>query len=144
MSIFSPPSSLTMSETRVPRVPMQAPTASTSGLWDITAIFVLEPASRATALISTVPSKNFRHFLLKQAADKIRVRAGDDGLRALFGLLNVYNVDLYVVAFLDVFGTDLLSLRQNGFCLADLQGQRTGLRVYTLYKGADGVPDGDP
>ena len=81
--------------------------------------------------------ENFRHFLFKQAADKIRVRAGDDGLRALFGLLNVYNVDLYVVAFLDVFGTDLLSLRQNGFCLADLQGQRAGLRVYALYKGAD-------
>ena len=27
-----------------------------------------------------------------------------------------------------IFGTDLLSLRQNGFCLADLQGQRAGLR----------------
>lgn len=52
--------------------------------------------------------ENFRHFLFKQAADKIRVRAGDDGLRALFGLLNIYNVDLYVVAFLDVFGADLL------------------------------------
>lgn len=42
-----------------------------------------------------------------------------------------------MVAFLDVFGADLLSLRQNGFCLADLQGQRAGLRVYALYKGAD-------
>lgn len=79
--------------------------------------------------------ENFRHFLFKQAADKIRVRAGDDGLRALFGLLNVYNVDLYVVAFLDVFGADLLSLRQNGFCLADLQGQRTGLRGLRALQG---------
>ena len=56
MSIFSPPSSSTISETRLPRVPMQAPTASTSGLWLITASLVREPASRDTALISTVPS----------------------------------------------------------------------------------------
>ena len=51
---------------------------------------------------------------------------------------NVYNVDLYVVAFLDVFGTDLLvpsakwllPCRSSGTCAPVL-------RVYALYKGAD-------
>ncbi len=56
ISIFSPPSSATMRFTRMPFAPMQAPTASTSGLWLCTAILVREPASRETALISTVPS----------------------------------------------------------------------------------------
>ena len=56
ISIFSPPSSSTMLETRLPRAPMHAPIASTSGLWLITASFVREPASQETALISTVPS----------------------------------------------------------------------------------------
>jgi hypothetical protein len=42
--------------TRAPLGPMQAPTASTSESLLQTASFVLEPASRETALISTVPS----------------------------------------------------------------------------------------
>ena len=57
MSIFSPLSSSTMVFTRWPRGPTQAPMGSTLGSADQTASLVREPASRATDLISTVPSK---------------------------------------------------------------------------------------
>ncbi len=56
-SIFSPLSSRTTELTRVPFRPTHAPTGSTLGSLDLTAIFVLEPASLAMALISTVPSR---------------------------------------------------------------------------------------
>ena len=56
MSIFSSFSSCITARTRCPIGPMQAPFADTSGLCDSTAILVRWPASRATALISTVPS----------------------------------------------------------------------------------------
>ena len=56
MSIFSPRSSLTTCRTRAPRAPTQAPTGSTLGSFDHTAIFVRWPGSRAQALISTTPS----------------------------------------------------------------------------------------
>ncbi|MPN19764.1 hypothetical protein SDC9_167136 [bioreactor metagenome] len=56
MSIFSPRSSLTMALTLAPFMPTHAPTGSTSGSLDHTAIFVLLPASRAMLLISTIPS----------------------------------------------------------------------------------------
>ena len=45
-----------MAATREPLGPMQAPTGSTSGFLLQTAILVRLPASRETALISTVPS----------------------------------------------------------------------------------------
>ena len=45
-----------MAFTLAPFKPTQAPTGSTSGLFDHTAIFVLEPASLEILLISTVPS----------------------------------------------------------------------------------------
>ena len=57
MSIFSPPSSLTIVATRPPRGPTQEPMGSTLGSEDQTAILVRLPASRAIDLISTVPSK---------------------------------------------------------------------------------------
>ena len=56
MSIFSPRSSLTTMRTRAPRAPTQAPTGSTLGSLDQTAILVRWPGSRAQALISTMPS----------------------------------------------------------------------------------------
>ncbi len=56
MSIFSPRSSFTTALTLEPLTPTQAPTASTSGSFDHTAIFVRFPASLAIALISTIPS----------------------------------------------------------------------------------------
>ena len=56
MSIFSPLSSSTMVFTRWPLGPTQAPMGSTLGSADHTASLVREPASRATDLISTVPS----------------------------------------------------------------------------------------
>ena len=56
MSIFSPRSSRMMDCTRMPFMPTQAPTLSTSRsrLW--TAILVRSPASRAHPLMVTVPS----------------------------------------------------------------------------------------
>ena len=56
MSIFSPCSSFTTACTREPRMPTQAPTGSTELSREITAILAREPGSRATALISTMPS----------------------------------------------------------------------------------------
>ena len=56
MSTFSPRSSFTTMRTRAPRAPTQAPTGSTLGSLDHTAIFVRWPGSRATAFSSTMPS----------------------------------------------------------------------------------------
>ena len=56
MSIFSPRSSLTIIRTLAPLAPTQAPTGSTLGSFDQTAIFVLCPGSLAQDLISTTPS----------------------------------------------------------------------------------------
>ena len=56
MSIFSPCNSLTTACTREPRMPTQAPTGSTDESREITPIFARDPGSRATALISTMPS----------------------------------------------------------------------------------------
>ena len=58
MSTFSPLSSFTTWRTRDPRAPTHAPTGSTFGSCDITAIFVRWPASLAMALISMSPSTN--------------------------------------------------------------------------------------
>ena len=57
ISIFSPRSSFTIALTLAPFKPTHAPTGSTFGSVELTAIFVLEPASRAIARISTVPSR---------------------------------------------------------------------------------------
>ena len=56
ISIFSPRSSFTIALTRAPFIPTHAPTGSTSGSLDHTAILVLLPASLAILLISTMPS----------------------------------------------------------------------------------------
>ena len=55
-SIFSPRSSLTTMRTREHFGPTHAPTGSTPGSFEITAIFERWPGSRATPLISTMPS----------------------------------------------------------------------------------------
>ena len=56
MSIFSPCSSCTTACTREPRMPTQAPTGSIELSRLITAILARLPGSRATALISMMPS----------------------------------------------------------------------------------------
>ena len=56
MSIFSPCSSPTTAWTRLPRMPTQAPTGSIERLLEMTAILARLPGSRATALISMMPS----------------------------------------------------------------------------------------
>ena len=56
MSIFSPCSSPTTAWTRLPRMPTHAPTGSIPELWEITAILARLPGSRATDLISMMPS----------------------------------------------------------------------------------------
>ena len=65
------------------------------------------------------------------------MRAGDDSLRAFFRLLDVHDVDLHIVAFLDVLGADLLALREHGLGLADFQRERAGLRIHALNQRAD-------
>jgi len=54
-SIFSPFNSFTMFCMRTPRIPTQEPTGSTPGCSAATATLDRDPASRAMALISTVP-----------------------------------------------------------------------------------------
>ena len=56
MSIFSPRSSRMIDCTRMPFMPTQAPTLSTSRSRLCTAILVRSPASRAQPLMTTVPS----------------------------------------------------------------------------------------
>ena len=56
MSIFSPCNSPTTACTRLPRMPTQAPTGSMPLSREITAILARLPGSRATALISMMPS----------------------------------------------------------------------------------------
>jgi len=56
MSIFSPRNSRMIDCTRIPFIPTHAPTGSTSLSRLTTAILVRSPASRAIALIETVPS----------------------------------------------------------------------------------------
>ena len=56
ISTFSPCSSPTTACTRWPRMPTQAPTGSIEESLEITAILALEPGSRATDLICTMPS----------------------------------------------------------------------------------------
>ena len=56
MSIFSPRSSRMMAWTRVPFMPTQAPTGSTSRSREKTATLARSPASRTAPRIITVPS----------------------------------------------------------------------------------------
>ena len=56
MSTRSRCSSAVTAWMRLPRWPMQAPIGSTFGLLLVTATLLRAPASRAVALISTVPS----------------------------------------------------------------------------------------
>ena len=56
MSIFSPRSSRMIDCTRVPFMPTQAPTGSTSRSRETTATLARSPASRTAPLIWTVPS----------------------------------------------------------------------------------------
>ena len=56
MSIFSPRSSCTTAWTRLPFIPTQAPTGSTSPSREETAILARPPGSRAAASMTTTPS----------------------------------------------------------------------------------------
>jgi len=56
MSILFALQFMTTACTREPRMPTQAPTGSTENAREITPIFARDPGSRATALISTMPS----------------------------------------------------------------------------------------
>jgi hypothetical protein len=56
MSMRSPRSSCTTACTRLPFMPTQAPTGSTSESRDATAIFERAPGSRAAETIETMPS----------------------------------------------------------------------------------------
>ncbi len=78
MSILSPDSSRTISLTREPLMPTQAPTESTLSSFDRTDIFVLSPASLAIATISKIPceisgTSNSNSFFTNIGLDRVRI-----------------------------------------------------------------------
>ena len=83
ISIFSPRSSLTIALTRAPFKPTHAPTGSTFGSLELTAIFVLEPASRAIALDLNGTVADLGNLSLKQAFYQIRMGSGYGDTRSL-------------------------------------------------------------
>ena len=76
MSTFSPRNSLVTIRTRAPRAPTQAPTGSTLGSLDHTAILVRCPGSRAAALISTTPLRDLGDLELEEPLDEARDGCG--------------------------------------------------------------------
>ena len=88
MSIFSPRSSRMIDCTRIPFMPTQAPTLSTSRSRLCTAILVRSPASRAQPLITTVRIVDLGNFLLEQAHHQLGRGAGNHHARALAGLVH--------------------------------------------------------
>ena len=82
-SIFSPRSSFTTMRTREPFGPTQAPTGSTPGSFELTAIFERCPGSRATALDLDDALLDLGHLEREQRLQQARVRARHDDLRSL-------------------------------------------------------------
>ena len=81
MSIFSPASSRVTACTRLPFIPTQDPTGSMRSSLLSTAILLRVPGSRATALISTMPSS----ISGTSAANKARRKPGWVRLRITWG-----------------------------------------------------------
>ena len=69
--------------TRVPRMPTQAPTGSTSRSREKTATFARSPASRTAPRMTHRAVVDLRHFLLEQLDEEGRIGARQDDLRAL-------------------------------------------------------------
>src|SRR5881409_2981652 len=113
MSILSPRSSCTTACTRVPRMPTQAPTGSTSRSLEVTAIFARPPGSRAAPFTSTMPS-DLGHLLLEELDQQPRVGAREDDLRPLAGELDVEDVGADAVALAVALARDLLLLGEDG------------------------------
>ena len=133
MSTFSPRSSLVTMRTRAPRAPTQAPTGSTLGSFDQTAILVRCPGSRAAALISTTPLDDLGHLELEEPLDEARVGAADDDLGALGRLANLDDVGLEAGSVLVALVGHLLGLGQQGLDLAEVE---QGVAVVALLDDA--------
>ena len=133
MSTFSPRSSLVTMRTRAPRAPTQAPTGSTFGSFDHTAIFVRWPGSRAAALSLDNAAGDLGHFELEQALDQARVGAGHHDLRALGGLADFDDVGLETRAVLVALVGHLLGLGHQRFDFAQV---KQGVAVVALLDDA--------
>ncbi len=113
MSIFSPRSSCTTACTRLPFMPTQAPTGSTSESREETAILARPPGSRAAASITTTPSAISGTSISKSLAEQLHRGAGEDDLRTLRLAEHVEHVGLDAVAGAVALARHLLAHRQH-------------------------------
>ena len=123
MSIFSPRNSRMIDCTRIPFMPTQAPTLSTSRSRLATAILVRSPASRAQPLNHHRAVVDLRHFLFKEPHHQIRRGAGYDHPGVLPGFFDALDHAAYTVADAEILGARLLLLRQARLGLADINDQ---------------------
>ena len=112
MSIFSPRSSLTTMRTRAPRAPTQAPTGSTLGSFDQTAILVRCTGLAGAGLDLDDAVGDLGDLELEQALDEAGVGAAHHDLGALGGLADLDDVGLDPGAGLGALVGHLLGLRQ--------------------------------
>ncbi len=121
MSIFSPRSSRMIDCTRMPFMPTQAPTLSTSRSRLETAILVRSPASRAQPRMLYGAVVNFGDFLFEQALDQLGIGARDHHAGAFGGLVDDLDDAADAVADAVAFEARLLALGQAGFGLAEIE-----------------------
>ena len=128
-SIFSPPSSATTACTRAPRWPTVAPTGSSPSWRDATATLERLPASRAMALISTVPAWISGTSSSKRPAQEALVGPADVDLRPARGPPNLEHVRLDVLADAVVLDGRLLGGGEDRLdVLADVEDDRRAAR----------------
>ena len=127
-SIFSPDSSATTAWTRAPRWPTVAPTGSRPSWRDATATFERLPASRAMALISTVPLWISGTSSSNSRLQEALVGPADEDLRALGRATDLEHECLDVLADPVVLEGALLGRRQDRLdVLADVEDDRPRL-----------------
>ena len=127
-SIFSPDSSATTAWTRAPRCPTVAPTGSRPSWREATATFERLPASRAMALISTVPLWISGTSSSNRRLQEALVRPADEDLRALGGAADLEDERLDVLTDAVVLEGALLGGREDRLhALADVEDDRARL-----------------
>ena len=125
ISIFSPRNSLTIIRTLAPLAPTQAPTGSTFGSFDQTAIFVRCPGSLAHDRISTIPSA-----ISGTSSSKRRlIKPGCVLLTTIWGPFAVFRTST-MYAFILV----LLSGRSLGTCSARGNNASTRPKSSSVYR----------
>src|SRR5213592_3823356 len=130
-SIFSPRSSFTTMRTREPLGPTQAPTGSTAGSREATAIFERCPGSRATSLISTMPSS----ISGTSISNSLRSRPGcvrDTTTCGPFVPRRTRDVGFDSLAVAQLLGWDLLRMGQEGLDLAKVEQHAAAVPLLRL------------